>query len=82
LCTEAATRAQAAVDAHMHTITELEAQVVDLKAKDAVHQANLQRAWTELAEQRKAAAETAGAAQSEALEKQAKPGPVTLSTHA
>ena len=67
---EAAAKAQATVESHLRTIAELEAQVAELKTKDSLHQANLQRAWAELSEQRKAATELVGAAQSDALEKE------------
>ena len=71
---EAAAKAQATVESHLRTIAELEAQVAELKTKDSLHQANLQRAWAELSEQRKAATELVGAAQSDALEKEVRGG--------
>ena len=71
-CTPAygAARAHSTAEAHLKRIAELEALVEELRGKEALSQANLQRAWAELSEQRKAVAELVGAAQSEALERE------------
>ena len=67
---EGAARAHSTAEAHLKRIAELEALVEELRGKEALSQANLQRAWAELSEQRKAVAELVGAAQSEALERE------------
>lgn len=51
-------------------VADLEQQLQESKTNESTIQANLQRAWTELSEMRKANAESVASAQSEALTKE------------
>src|SRR5690606_24087621 len=68
LRTEAGIRAQQLSDAASKKISELESQLFDARAKETALQASLDKAWADAADARRAAAESATAAQSEALE--------------